>query len=185
MDMSNSTISSSERLIRNYIRGKDENKPYLLEDVFSSSSYLKISSKFGDVKLPSEAIGNTDIAEILGRSFSSVYENINTYCLTEQRPNENSNIYSCDWLVGMSDRSMSNVYVGCGRYDWQFSYHDRPVVSQLFVTVEQMITFPYSHLDDIMTWLATVPYPWCAPSAATINMPELDALCPVKAYIQR
>ena len=48
-----------------------------------------------------------------------------------------------------------------------------------------MQTLPALHTDEVMDWVASLPYPWCPASVALPGAPDIEHLAPVLRYIDR
>ena len=62
---------SPEQLLRTYFKAKDENRPHLLVDVFSSDARLTIDNRCGQMSFPDATVGLERIADVLVRQFNS------------------------------------------------------------------------------------------------------------------
>ena len=166
-------MSSSREAIETYIRAKDENRPYLMPRAFAAEATLEVIVKTGTIAFPPASTGLASICDVLVRKFTQSYENIHTFCLATP-PSDMVLNFSCDWLVGMSERDGEKVRVGCGRYDW--SFHPHGLVDRIIITIRMMESLDPSHLSIVMDWLGDLPYPWCTRELALTSMPPLDAL---------
>ena len=181
--MSNHLINSPERLLRTYFYAKDENRPHLMSQVFSEAATLEMVVKTDTIAFPPVSHGRAAITDVLSRRFAQTYENIYSFYL--QRPSGVASSFSCDWMVGMSEKADGAVRAGCGRYDWNFQQQAPFLVDRLVITIEVMQVLPPRDLAPIMAWLTALPYPWCAASAALASAPSLNALEPVLQYVGR
>jgi hypothetical protein len=181
--MSNHPSYSPERLLRTYFHAKDENRPHLMSQVFSESATLEMVVKTGTISFPPVSHGVAAITEVLSRGFAQTYENIYSFYL--QHPSASASSFSCDWMVGMSEKADGAVRVGCGRYDWSFQQQAPFLVERLLITIEVMQVLPPRDLECIMGWLTALPYPWCSASAAIGSAPSLRVLEPVLQYVGR
>ena len=59
----------------------------------------------------------------------------------------------------MSAKGNGPIRVGCGRYDWYFTADQRCLTQRLVITIEIMQVLPATMIDDVMGWLAGLPYP--------------------------
>jgi hypothetical protein len=170
--------------IRNYIRAKDENRPHLMKRTFAETATLEMAVKTGTISFPPQSKGLDSITDVLVRRFGQDFENVYTLCLASP-PEDDDSTFSCDWLVGMSDRKSGAVRVGCGRYNWLFRTNDQRVVEKLTITIELMQTLSPDSLGPVMAWLSNLPYPWCQAQVAAKNAPRLDGLVTIVNYINR
>lgn len=164
-----------ERVIHTYLRAKDGNRPHLMREAFAEKAQLDMLVKTDSIAFPATSNGLAGISEVLVRKFGQTYENVYTFCL--QRPTGASRSFSCDWLVGMSDKASGAVRVGCGRYDWTIGKDQR--AEHLLITIEAMQVLAADNLDAVSSWLAALPYPWCSSGQALATAPAIDALEPV------
>ena len=169
--------------ITTYIRAKDENRPYLMPGVFVADAILEMVVKSGTISFPPISRGLEPITDVLVRRFAQTYENVYTFCLGPLPPSSASH-FSCNWLVGMSEKDGGAVRVGCGRYDWLFQAGQPGLVERLTVTIEWMQTLPAKDLGAVMDWLSGLPYPWCPIADAAKRAPVIDALQPIVAYLE-
>lgn len=173
-----------EKLLHTYLLSKDGNRPHLLNDVFSETATLEMRVKTDNITFPSVSRGRSAIADVLVRKFGQAYENVYTFCL-QRPPTAAHRLFSCDWLVGMSEKGNGNVRIGCGRYDWEFQSEAPHLVSRLVITIEEMQILPPDRLDDVLDWLQMLPYPWCRTDEVVVAWPAIDALEPVLQYVCR
>jgi hypothetical protein len=169
-------------IVRTYIRAKDENRPFLMRQAFTEDAELEMVVNTESISFPRSAKGRREIEDILVRRFAIDYENVYTFCLSQPSA-DNGEHFPCHWLVGMSGKSDGQVRVGCGRYDWYFANDAGGLTRKLVITIDVMQVFPGAELYACMAWLAALPYPWCAAGSAASNIPPIDALAPVKRYL--
>jgi hypothetical protein len=174
--------SGARQAMESYIRAKDGNRPYLLDSAFTETATLEMVVHAGTLSFPAVSVGRDRIGEVLVRQFAQRHENVHTYCLAAP-PEGELRRFSCDWLVGMSDRDNRAVRVGCGRYDWLFEPASPRRVERLTITIERMESLAPSTLAAVMGWLAGLPYPWCTTQAAVAAMPDLDELHPIRTRL--
>ncbi len=172
-----------DEVLRTYVHAKDENRPHLMQAAFCDDAVLRMHLRTDNITFPAESLGREAITCSLVRNFGQQYENVYTFYL--DRPAHGVAHFSCDWLVGMSDKSSGHVRVGCGRYDWEF---DRSEAGQgrarhLGITIHAMQILPPEQLRSVMQWLGSVSYPWTSAKALVAGAPDLEALMPVLRYI--
>ena len=126
-------MPSVQESVEIYIRAKDENRPYLMERAFAENATLEMVVNSGTISFPPISIGLQSISDVLVRRFAQTYENVHTFCLASP-PRNHEVKFSCDWLVGMSEKESRRVRVGCGRYDWLFQSQGQRLVEQLTIT---------------------------------------------------
>jgi hypothetical protein len=172
-----------EKVLHTYCTAKDGNRPHLMKEVFSETATLEMVVRTDSIVFPSESQGRPAIADVLARRFGQTYENVYTFCM--QRPAAAARHFSCDWLVGMSDKMSGEVRVGCGRYDWTFTTEGRLLADRLTITIEAMQILPPERLDSVLDWLRTLPYPWSSADEIIASPPAIDTLDPVLRYVGR
>ena len=175
--------SSPERLLRTYFLAKDGNRPHLMSDVFSESVVLEMIVKTGTISFPPVTQGLAAVTDVLVRRFAQAYENIYSFYLCDPPPA--AAVVSCDWLVGMSEKSGGAVRVGCGRYDWRFQQEAPFLADRLVVTIEAMQVLDPGELRPVMAWLAALPYPWCPAARIASSAPPIGALETVLQHVGR
>jgi len=133
-----------------------------MERVFAENATLEMVMNSGTISFPPIAKGLQSISDVLVRRFAQTYENVHTFCLA--LPPRNDEVrFSCNWLVGMSEKDSRMVRVGCGRYDWMFHPGAPCVVGRLTITIDLMQSLAPTYLASVMSWLSQLPYPWCSP----------------------
>jgi hypothetical protein len=176
------TINAADA-VSTYIFAKDRNRPQLMKDAFAVDCELEMVVKTDAISFPSSAKGLVQVTEVLVTSFGDQYENVRTFCLS--RPSlEYLPHFRCDWLVGMSARQGGAVRVGCGHYDWHFRSGDGGRVEKLAIEIEVMSVLPVETLKPIMQWLVALPYPWCSSIQACESIPAIEALGPIKRFLE-
>ncbi len=60
----------------------------------------------------------------------------------------------------------------------------RCLVERLTITIDVMQVFPATELDRLMSWIASLPYPWCRPDEALRDMPHIEGLAPIELYLK-
>jgi len=177
--------SEYKKLVRRYIRAKDENKPHLMESTFSSDATLSMSVRSDNISFPSEVSGLNEISQTLVREFNNTYENIYTFCLLDTvEPNalneQIKNTLKCDWLVGMTEKSSGSSRVGCGSYQWHFKNEGACLTSHLNITIEQMLIVSEENQLALLAWLNNLAYPWVHSSDILSSMPNFAALANIR-----
>lgn len=74
-------------MLRTYFHAKDENRPFLLADVFSPDAQLEIRNRSDQISFPATTIGLEGIADALVRRFNQAYENIYSFYMDRPGPN--------------------------------------------------------------------------------------------------
>ena len=74
--MSLSSLLTPDVVLRDYFHAKDENRPYLLDRVFTSDASLHIDNSCSSITFPAVTQGRGSIADTLVTQFNKTYENI-------------------------------------------------------------------------------------------------------------
>jgi hypothetical protein len=98
-------VKTAQEAVETYIRAKDQNRPYLMERAFAEIATLEMVVNTGTISFPPISNGLGSISDVLVRRFAQTYENVHTFCLAPP-PHDDRNRYSCDWLVGMSEKEV-------------------------------------------------------------------------------
>jgi len=177
-------MHSPAESINTYLRAKDQNRPYLMRYAFAEEATLNMVVKTGAISFPPLSKGIAAITEVLVRRFAQSYENVFTFCL-EDPPRDDARSFSCNWMVGMSEKETGAVRVGCGRYDWLFQIDEPHLTREFAITIELMQILPPNTLEVIMDWLSGLPYPWCPVQAAAGRAPRIEGLNVILDYISK
>ena len=172
-----------EQVLRAYFRAKDENRPHLIDRVFCIDAALEMHVNTDEISFPAITHGRAAIADVLVSKFARMYENIYSFYL--DRPTSALSQYSCDWLVGMSEKDGGRVRVGCGRYDWRFQECPPHLASHLVITIAAMKILPPAELEATLGWLQRLSYPWSSAAEILAAAPPNPALDPVLNYVSR
>ena len=176
-------MSRPAELIRRYIRAKDDNRAYLMKRVFAETATLEMVNKSSALSFPARTEGLAEITETFIRRFAQKYENVYTFCLGPL-PDADAAAFSCDWLLGMSEKDGGALRSGCGRYDWRFEPGPDGLVEHLTITIELIPPVAAAHLDPVMDWMAGLPYPWCPHATALAAIPDLADLRPIADHLR-
>lgn len=168
---------SPEAVLRNYFHAKDENRPHLLDRVFTPDASLQVHNRSSNITFPAVTQGREAIADTLVRQFNKTYENIYSFYLA--RPSATAKSFSCAWLVGMTEKDTLNTRVGCGTYDWTFSSDSPRLASALTISIQAMVVLPPNMAGAVFQWLARMNYPWSSVAQACELAPSLPGLDPV------
>ncbi|HUP08091.1 MAG TPA: hypothetical protein VMU47_13110 [Caldimonas sp.] len=172
-----------EHVLRSYFRAKDENRPHLLEGVFSPGAELVVRNQSANIEFPTVTQGRAAIAEVLVRSFALAYENIYSFYL--DRPGSAVREFNCAWLVAMSERASGKPRVGCGSYAWSFEPQPPCLATRLVIAIEAMEVLPASETQAVFAWIGSLQYPWSSPQAALGGIPASGFLLPVARFLRR
>jgi len=173
---------SPEQVLRTYFRAKDENRPLLLAGAFSPDARLEVRNRSDQISFPATTIGLEGIADALVRRFNQTYENIYSFYLDGPGPSDES--FSCDWLVGMTEKESRSVRVGCGRYDWAFRGGPDFLATRLVITIEAMLALDPSRTASVMGWLGQLTYLWTSAAEVTRTL-SLGGLAVLRDYLGR
>ena len=174
-------MRSTREAIETYIRAKDGNRPILMGGVFAEDAVLEMTVTGGSITFPRQSSGLEAISDTLVREFARAYENICTFCLALP-PSGDASTFSCNWLVGMSEKETRNVRVGFGRYDWRF-HSSTHKVTHLAISVQIMESLPPATLGTVTGWLSALPYPWCPAHLAVKECPRVPALLSIRQHL--
>lgn len=171
-------------LMRDYLRAKDENRPLYMARAFASDAVLKMTLRTPAIAFPPEARGREAITDALVRSFGHNYENVFTFYLGHPGQDAVLADYTCDWLVGMTEKATGRLRIGCGSYDWEFQAAPH-MTRKLNITIETMLTLPADTESAVFSWLTALPYPWTDAQRVVNSAPPIEALAPVMHWIRR
>ena len=174
---------AADVVLRGYVHAKDENRPFLLRDVFTSEAELLINNSSANISFPAATRGREEIAEALVSSFGAVYENVYSFYMS--RPPPSTRQFTCDWLVGMSGKSTRQVRVGCGSYRWEFQPQAPGLARRLSITIAAMQVLPAGEFERVFAWLGALTYPWSTPASSVRGMPPVALLAPISEYLSR
>lgn len=176
-------LLTPEVVLRDYFHAKDENRPHLLDRVFTSDASLQINNSATTITFPPVTQGRDAIADTLVTQFNKTYENIYSFYLA--RPPETADAFSCAWLVGMSEKDTKNTRVGCGTYDWTFSAESPRLASALVISIHVMVVLPPGAANAVFPWLQRAGYPWTSAALACELAPSLPGLDPIVQHLER
>jgi len=165
-------MASLSNSIRSYIVAKDRNRPHLLTRAFAPAATVDVVARTPTISFPSAVTGIDAIAEVFVRRFAMMYENVYTFCLSSP-PNDDSQAFSCDWLVAMSEKEGGAPRVGSGRYDWFSARNGGRLVEKLVITIDVMQKLDPGCLRPVMDWVSALPYPWCPVDVAAKSVPKM------------
>ena len=180
---SESTGGEAARVLRTYVRAKDENRPFLMKEVFCETAVLETVVKTTAISFPAKSKGLATITDVLVRKFAKIYENIYSFYLEQPPQRAPLTSFSCDWIVGMSEKEGGKGRIGCGRYDWQFRRIEPRLADRLLITIEEMQIISAERFDIVLQWLADLPYPWCSAHTILETAPAIPELSRVLKYV--
>jgi hypothetical protein len=153
-----------------------------MESAFAADATLEMVVNTGTISFPAISNGLETISDVLVRRFAQTFENVHTFCLSLP-PRDDQVNFSCDWLLGMSEKDTRTVRVGSGRYDWLFHHEGPRLIERLRITIQVMESFDPRYLPSLMSWFSQLPYPWCTAQAALRDAPALEELRPIRKYL--
>lgn len=162
-------------LVSQYIKAKDNNKPHLMDTVFSKQATLKMIVQTDKISFPAEVTGLDNITRTLVQDFNNSYENIYTLCLTDT-VQQHQNHLNCRWVVCMTDKASKSLRLGYGDYLWSFEEDVSALASHLAITIENMILLPQELQPEVLSWFDKLPYPWVLSSELQATMPDVELL---------
>jgi hypothetical protein len=169
--------AAQQCVLREYFHAKDENRPHLLEHVFAEPARLAVVNRSQSIAFPETVSGRDAIADVFVRRFNQSYENIYSFYLS--RPDGTSEVFTCGWLVVMTDKADARVRLGSGRYAWRFDAAAPHLAVALTITIETMVLLPATAWPGTLAWMRRLDYPWTNAAAALHVVPvqpELQAL---------
>ena len=152
----------SDVVLRNYFHAKDENRPHLLDRVFTEDVLLEVRNSTSTISFPAVTTGREPVADVLVRSFGQTYENVYSYCL--QRPRGPLPSFVCQWIVAMTEKTSRKVRLGCGRYEWEFDAAPPNLARGLVITIAEMEVLPPAAVAEVLSFVARLTYPWSSPT---------------------
>lgn len=168
-------------VLRNYFHAKDENRPHLLEAVFSLDARLEVHNRSSTIAFPAVTTGRDAIADVLVRNFGQTYENMYSFYLG--KPGGAVRSFACGWLVVMSEKATRNPRVGCGRYDWTFNAGPPHLANHLAITIEAMQVLAPSDWKAVSEWVQHLDYPWSSAATASASASSIAQLAPILQYL--
>ncbi|MEO7762678.1 MAG: GNAT family N-acetyltransferase [Casimicrobiaceae bacterium] len=175
--------TGTEIVLRKYFHAKDENRPHLLDEVFSPDATLEIHNRSSAIAFSAVTQGRQSIADVLVRDFGRAYENV--YSFYMERPLPDARRFTCDWLVAMSVKDAGGVRVGFGGYDWVFEEQYPFLATRLAITIEAMLVLPAERFAAVRRWIEGLDYPWSSGAAVVAGAPAIPELSPVLLRLER
>ena len=114
---------SSIDILKEYIKGKDDDKYQILEHIYEQNAKVQFEIKSKHISFPDEISGNIEIAKVLSTDFNQKYKFVKTYYLSYPEPSQKE-IFNQKWLVVMRDIQFGSTRVGTGYYNWQLAGFD-------------------------------------------------------------
>ncbi|MEH6472446.1 MAG: hypothetical protein V7752_14455 [Halopseudomonas sp.] len=167
--------NNHQQRVSRYIKAKDNNKPHLMEAVFSQQATLKMDVQTDNISFPADVSGVEQITQTLVCEFNSTYENIYTLCLADTLQ-QTSTTLNCRWLVCMTEKVSGALRVGFGDYRWRFEDQPPQLACELTIVIDTMTILPDEALPAVMHWFDQQPYPWTRSSELLQSMPDIQPL---------
>ena len=145
--------------------------------MFEPNAELVVTNHASSISFPAHTVGREAITDVLVRTFCQTYENVYSFYLG--RPSGETDAFSCNWLVAMSERQSKSTRVGCGRYDWLFAKAAPHLATHLTITIHAMQVLPPTELAAILGWVQALSYPWCTAEEVARTAPSIEMLAPV------
>jgi hypothetical protein len=162
--MSTVPVLRPDVVLRNYFHAKDENRPHILDNVFTQDAVLEIQNDSTVIAFPAQTVGRAAIGDVLVRSFCQTYENVYSFYLS--RPAGELSFFECEWLVCMTEKSSRTVRVGCGLYRWDFAPRAPRLAQRLTIRIATMRVLPPSETQEVFARVLCLSYPWSSRAEA-------------------
>lgn len=160
MIASNPLVGYRQQVAR-YINAKDKNRVHLMAGVFCEDACLQMRVNTQSISFPAQTIGLAEISKVLVTDFSTSYENVYTFCITQSCVVQGNQL-ECDWFVVMSDKKSSQLRIGSGKYYWTFNDTNFKV-TKLVIEIEQMQVFEQQEAFSVLSMVETLDEGWlCA-----------------------
>jgi hypothetical protein len=160
--MSTTASLPPDVVLRGYFHAKDENRPHLLERVFTEDALLEMRNRTSTIAFPAVTSGREAIADVLVRDFGGTYETVYSFYL--QRPSGHPSTFECEWVVAMTEKASRSLRIGCGSYEWEFDSTPPRLARRLVITIAEMQVLPASVTRDAFAALTALSYPWSSPA---------------------
>lgn len=183
MPMSAAPTLPPEAVLRGYFHAKDENRPHLLDRVFTRDAVLEVRNATSTIAFPAITSGREEIADVLVRVFGQTYENVYSFYL--QRPGSRVSSFECDWLVAMTEKTTRNARVGCGSYEWTFDPKPPHLASRLVITIAAMQILPPAAALALMSGVEQLTYPWSSRAELERVAPKHTPFEPLLQYLSK
>jgi len=168
-------------VLRGYLHAKDENRPHLLDRVFSEDAVLEVLNTSTTIAFPAVTSGREAIADVLVRAFGQTYENVYSYYL--QRPGGQTSTFECEWIVAMTEKRSRDFRIGCGHYAWEFEATPPNLARRLVIAIAEMQVLPASVASEAYVALAALTYPWSSPAQVRAAAAGHPFLAPIVRHL--
>ncbi len=143
-----------------YIKGKDQGKYLLLEDIYSEEAMVLFEIASDSISFPEKISGNKEIARVLSKDFSHRFREVRTYYLS-QPASDTEDILQQHWLVAMQDSNSGETRVGAGYYNWKFSATCTPLkIAEHKIYIHDMISIADDRMSELKRIQGNLNYPW-------------------------
>lgn len=163
---------SYKNIVSKYLYAKDNNKPHLMKKTFISHSKLDVKLNSENISFPSITKGVEEITNVLITNFNNIYDNVYTLCLDDTVVVEENSL-KCIWLVVMTEKQSAKVRFGYGSYYWSFS---NDLAEYLNIIIDDMVILDENLSEELLTWVSSLPYPWCKSKEILESLPKIDEL---------
>ena len=156
-------LKTAVDILESYIKGKDQDKAEILEEIYSKESQVIFDIKSDTISFPPAISGNVNIAKVLSRDFNKKYDKVRTYYLKQSDRHPISlNILQQRWLVIMRDMESHQIRIGTGFYDWHLEETKEGVcqISQHKIIIGVMLCLSAENLSLLEELQNCIPYPW-------------------------
>lgn len=184
----------AKNLLERYFDGKDNNKPEVIENLFTSEGVVTFDIVPDTIKFPARIEGAKNISAMMFADFHDNFDNISSYYIVDEFHGlDEHQIASMDWLVVMRERKTGLFRLGTGSYHWEFGVQftvgaDQGVdwkVSRLDIYIHDMFSFPEHEASWIKDSKSQLPYPWLALDTAVSELAKNKVFAGICAYLTR
>ncbi|GAA6169958.1 hypothetical protein [Sessilibacter corallicola] len=170
-------------LLEQYMNGKDNVKPNVLESVFTKHADVVFDIKPNNIYFPDVLTGAKNISTEMFGEFHDKFKDVKSYYVDSDVESllDKKAIKQQRWLVTMTERETSNTRIGAGYYSWYFMEEGTDIkVGRLEITILEMVSFAAEE-DNWLTNLQSnlLDYPWvssCDPFKTFERYSELETI---------
>ncbi|WP_024955682.1 hypothetical protein [Sulfurospirillum arcachonense] len=172
-------IFERKKILEAYIKGKDEDKFQILENIYLDTAQLLFKIDSDNISFPSEVEGNKTIAKVLSKDFNQKYDNVKTYYLSDDFSKQK-------WLVLMREKENENIRVGCGYYDWEFiRQRDNELkIKSHTIYIHEMLNLNDKPLEYLLNMQKSFAYPWADKNRLIEVFEKFKELVAVTNYLK-
>jgi hypothetical protein len=177
-------INIAKVLLERYFEGKDENKPEVIENLFSDTATVTFEIRPDNIKFPSRITGAKNIAETMFNDFHDNFDQITSYYIESELPDlDQDKIICLKWLVVMREKCSGLFRIGTGYYDWHFGLE--PKVDKLHIYIHDMVVCPEKHTNWAYNLQSRFFYPWLPLSLAISELKDNDMAIGIYDYLNK